>query len=143
MSVSGIDISCRVLGGSGAAYDNALSVSVRSERILLIEAHLGAPTAQKDAAASRIAFPGFEGRRYPVGAERAKALTRLAPIDERARLIDEAERDRPDDPVAPGAVRVFVIDAELRLGSDRRAQHRQRDFIGRETSARRPGQGGR
>src|ERR1700731_804900 len=99
MSVSGIAISCRMLGGWRAPYERALSVSVRSERPSLVRIYLRAPTLEKDAAASLVMLAGLLGRGDPVCAEGAVALPRFAPGNEGAGLIHEAKRDRPDDSI--------------------------------------------
>jgi hypothetical protein len=119
-----------------------LGRSVRSECPPFIGIHLRAPTLEKDAAASLVTLAGLLGRGDPVGTEGAVALPQLAPGNERAGLVHEAERDRPDDPICSRPARILIVDPQLRLGSDRTPKRRQVDFVDRETPTRRPGQGG-
>src|SRR6266851_1199020 len=124
-------------------YDRGVSDFVSSESAGLVAIHRLAPRPQQDAAASGIAFPRLAGGCDTVGAEVAVALPQLAPGDQHARLVHEAEGEGPDNALAPRAIGAFVVDPQLRLRADRRPQRRQRHRIRRKAASRRSRQDGR
>src|SRR5690606_26008461 len=79
----------------------------------------------------RIAYVGHLHCAYPVGAEMAEPVAQLAPADDDARFVEEAERQWPDGAPGVAAGKIAIGDGELALGADGAAQERQVDPLDR------------
>src|SRR6185369_650334 len=71
-----------------------------------------------------------------VGAEVAEILPELAPGDDDAYTVEEAERERPDDTLRGRAAPVAIGDLQLALGANGLAHKREVDIVGGQRRAR-------
>lgn len=99
--------------------------------------HLLAPCAQQVAAPSRITLALAAGRADPIGTKRTIGAAQFAPRNDDSHLVEEAQRQGPDQPLAGHLLRVGVIDVQFGLVADGMAKHVQRHGVLRKTITRR------
>src|SRR5271165_2547259 len=84
------------------------------------------PVAQQRAPRFRRALIEDRDLRHAVEAEMAERRARLAPSGEHARIVKEANRDRPDDPGRSAALLVRIGEGQLAFFAKRVAHDRER-----------------
>src|SRR5690606_38522531 len=104
----------------------------------IVQLHLLAPSAQQVAAPPRIVLALLARRRDPVGAKGAIGVAQFAPGDDDAHLIEEAQSQRPDQPLAGHLAGISIIDVQFGLSANSLTEYVQRHRIRRKTITRRP-----
>src|SRR5450830_1347952 len=110
-------------------YTRAVSVFVRSKRRGLLLLHQLAPGPQPVTAAPRITLAPGLGGRHAVGAKGAIRAPQFAPGHDHPHLIEKAQRQGPNQPLALSLARIGVIDMQFGLIANGFAKHIERDAV--------------
>src|SRR5580658_10611440 len=108
----------------------AASAPGSSRKPSLVEPLGAAPVDQQRPARLRRALVEESDLLHPVEAEMAERRPRLAPGGEHPGMVEETERDRPDDARRGAPVLVDIGEGELAPGAERLADQRQARRLG-------------